>query len=40
MENEEFGLFLNVSKTELMIVNQQEENPSIHAGNQAIGIVN
>ena len=34
------GLFLNVSKPKVMIVNQQEGNPSIHAGNQAIKIIN
>ena len=43
MESEEFGLFLNVSKTKvmiMMIVNLQEENTSIHAGNLAIEILN
>ena len=40
VESEELGLFLNVNKTQMMIVNQQEENPSIHAGNQAIEIIN
>ena len=39
MESEEFCLFLNVNKTKVMIVNQQEESPSIHAGNQAIEII-
>lgn len=38
-ESEKFGLFLNVSKTKVMIINQLEENPSIHAGNQAIEII-
>ena len=40
VESEEFGLFLNISKTKVMIVNQQKENPSIHVGNQAIEMIN
>ena len=40
VESEVFGLFLNVSKTKVMIVNQQEEIPSIHAGIQSIEIIN
>ena len=38
-ESEKFGLFLNVSKTKVMVINQQEENTTIHAGNQAIEII-
>ena len=40
VESERFGLFLNVNKTKVMIVNQQEENPSISVGNQTIEILN
>ncbi len=39
IESEEFGLFLNVGKTKVMIINQQEEYPHIHAGNEDIEIV-
>ena len=40
VESERFGLFLNVSKTKVMIVNQLEDNPSIYAGNQEIEVIN
>ena len=39
IESEKFGLFLNVSKTKVLIVNQCEDNTSIHAGNDAIEII-
>ena len=39
IESEEFGLFLNVGKTKVMVINQQEEYPHIHAGNEDIEIV-
>ena len=33
------GLFLDVGKTKVMVINQQEEYPHIHAGNEDIEIV-
>ena len=38
-ESERFGLFLNVSKTKMMVINQAEENPTIHAGGEEVEIV-
>jgi hypothetical protein len=37
--SEKFGLFLNVAKTKVMIINQKDENADVKAGNQTIEVV-
>ena len=39
LESEKFGLNLNVGKTKVMIINQQEENPQIHAGKNQLKLL-